>query len=249
MHHWWMKENINTLWISGCWVHSRQRKSKSSIPSNQPPKWNSFLFLLLVLFLTALPAFFPSSSLYYSSSILFSSSLPGLRLFEHPQEWSTFPKALRFPILSFLLQGCFFHQTKDAQFQNTYNWSPPFACPIIEHVGWCQQSRSIQGVPVYEFAMVKWQQSYRLTQKHLRSLNRHYYFLKSQNNISQLLIYELFIGKEIKCSKRYFLNNLFWNQHIFFLKKHIQKYRWFLRQLLLYIWMYRSESSINHVTK
>lgn len=62
----------------------------------------------------------------------------------------------------------------------------------------------------------------------LHSLNTNYCFSKSQDNICQLLIYELFIGREIRCSKRYCLNNVFWNQHIFL--KLIHKYCWFLRQ-------------------
>lgn len=56
--------------------------------------------------------------------------------------------------------------------------------------------------PYVTVAMVKSQQSYWLTQTSLNSLNTNYNFSMSQDNISQLLIYELFIGKEIKCSKR-----------------------------------------------
>lgn len=61
----------------------------------------------------------------------------------------------------------------------------------------------------------------RVNSDKLHSLNTNYCFSKSQDNICRLFIYELFIEREIRCSERYFLNNVFWNQHIFL--KHIHK--------------------------
>lgn len=184
-------------------VNSRHKRSKS-VASKQ---WKSFLFHFLILFLICLH---PSNTLLSFLIASFSSYLFFFNFFfTRPSGWGPLCKSDQdyqrhsdFPSCLSYSDG-FCYQRKDVHIQQSCNWSPTFhfspnrACGMGSAKQVSMESFCVSVCHGRMTAIL-------LIQRSLHHLNTNYCFLKSQDNISPLLTYELLIGKEIKCFKRYF---------------------------------------------
>lgn len=136
-----------------------------------PFSWGetTFSFHLLILFLFLCPLFFfPSLFLHFFSSSLFLkiySSSQVLRLWSTHKGDQHFQRHADFPFYLSYSKNDSCHQRKNVQVQKSCNW--PLTFYLSHNRGWRMGSPEhayIKGLPIHQFAMLKWQQSYWLTQ-------------------------------------------------------------------------------------